>query len=254
MKSYRGYLIDLDGTVFKGNDVIPEAKIFIKELIKRDLPYVFITNNSSYTAEALIIKLKKMGIKATNENILTSSIATAKYIKSNYANANCFVIGEEGLRQALADQNIKMTKHNVTHVVMGIDREINYEKLATATNFVRQGATFISTNKDFAIPSENGFDPGNGALTSVISLSSGIDPLFIGKPAKSMIKIGLDMLGYTAEEVLLIGDNYLTDIKGGMNSGVDTAFVLTGVNKRTDIEEINQPTYILEDLSHYKFD
>lgn len=249
MKSYKGYLIDLDGTIFKGNEVIPEAKSFISMLIEQGLPYVFITNNSSYTAEELIVKLKGMGIAATRNNILTSSVATAKYIKVNYSNANCFVIGEQGLKQALLDQDINITNQNVTHVIMGIDREINYEKLATATEFVRRGAEFISTNKDLSIPSEKGFKPGNGALTSVVSLSSGKEPLFMGKPAKSMIQVGLDMLGCLPESVLLIGDNYLTDIKGGIDSGIDTALVLTGVSQVKDIEETYQPTYILENLT-----
>lgn len=249
--AYKGYLIDLDGTIFRGDEVIPGAVEFIYKLIEKQLPYVFITNNSSYTADLLIDKLTKMNIPAKKENILTSSIATAKYLKQSKEQVKCFMIGEIGLKQALKDENIVMTNQHVTHVVMGIDRQITYDKLAMATDFVRKGATLISTNKDLAIPSETGFKPGNGALTSVVSLSSGKEPLFIGKPAKNMIQIGLNMLNCKAKEVLLIGDNYFTDIAGGIKSGVDTAFILTGIGQRTDIKSTMQPTYVLNDLSDY---
>jgi len=252
MKSYKGYLIDLDGTVYAGEQVIPSAKKFIKELINRNLPHVFITNNSALTTELLVERLNKMGIPTTKEHILTSSIATAKYIKQNFTNPTCFMIGEIGLQQALKDEEIKITNENVTHVVMGIDKQINYQKLASAADFVRKGATFISTNKDLSLPSEDGIKPGNGALTSVVALSSGVEPLYIGKPAKSMIKIGLEMLDCSAEEVLLIGDNYFTDIKGGEDAGVDTAFVLTGIGKKTDMTAAFKPTYLVNNLSELK--
>lgn len=253
LKSYKGYLIDLDGTIFKGTKVIPGVKQFMAKLISRNLPYVFITNNSALTAELLVDRLSKMGISARKENILTSSIATAKYIKQTSAAAKCYMIGEVGLRHALEEEVIEITNEAITHVVMGIDRKINYEKLALAADFVRKGATFISTNKDLSIPSDNGIKPGNGAFTSVVSLSSGVEPLFMGKPARSMIEIGLDMLDCTADEVLLIGDNYFTDIKGGIHAEVDTAFVLTGIGKKTDIDESSEPTYILTDLLEYEF-
>lgn len=248
MRSYKGYLIDLDGTVFKGRDVIPSAKTFIQKLISKKLPYVFITNNSALTSENLVTRLAEMGILATKDQILTSSIATAKYIKQSSTNPKCFMIGEVGLKNALESEAINITNEDVTHVVMGIDREITYEKLALAADFVRKGATFISTNKDLSIPSHDGVKPGNGALTSVVSLSSGVEPLFIGKPAKSMINIGLHMLNCSAEETLLIGDNYFTDIKGGIEAGVDTAFVLTGIGKETDVEKYFEPTYIIKDM------
>lgn len=248
MSSYKGYLIDLDGTVFKGRDVIPSAKIFIQKLISKKLPYVFITNNSALTSENLVTRLAEMGILATKNQILTSSIATAKYIKQTSTNPKCFMIGEVGLQNSLEAEGIDITNEDVTHVVMGIDREITYEKLALAADFVRKGASFISTNKDLSIPSHDGVKPGNGAFTSVVSLSSGVEPLFIGKPAKSMINIGLDMLNCSAEETLLIGDNYFTDIKGGIEAGVDTAFVLTGIGKETDVEKYFEPTYIIKDM------
>lgn len=184
MNSYKGYLIDLDGTVFKGTSVIPSAKQFIQKLISRNLPYVFITNNSALTAELLVDRLAEMGIAATKDHILTSSIATAKYIKQTSTNPKCFMIGEAGLQHSLEEEAIDITNEDVTHVVMGIDREITYEKLASAAEFVRKGASFISTNKDLSIPSHDGIKPGNGAFTSVVALSSGVEPLFMGKPAE----------------------------------------------------------------------
>src|SRR5699024_2723786 len=138
----------------------------------------------------------KMGIPTTKEHILTSSIATAKYIKQNFTNPTCFMIGEIGLQQALKDEEIKITNENVTHVVMGIDKQINYQKLASAADLVRNGATFISPDQEPSRRNQEGINPRNGALAAVVALSSGVEPLYIGKAAKSMIKIGVEMLDW----------------------------------------------------------
>src|SRR5699024_9232521 len=178
--------------------------------------------------------------------------ATAKYIKQHFTNPTCFMIGEIGLQQALKDEEIEITNENATHVVMGIDKQINYQKLASAADFVRKGATFISTNKDLSLPSEDGIKPGNGALIFVVELSSCVELLFIGKPAKSMIKIDLEMLDCSAEEVLLIGDNYFTDIKGGEDAGEDLAFVLTGISKKQEMTAVFKTIYLVNNFSDLK--
>ena len=251
---YKGYLIDLDGTIFKGTDIIPGAKEFIDELNNRELSYLFVTNNSSLTAEFVVDKLKDMNIKVHTNQVLTSSIATAKFIKKQAVKPSCFVIGEIGLISALRNEGIIMSSNDVTHVVTGIDRSITYDKLSEACMHVRNGAQFISTNSDRAIPTEKGLQPGNGALTAVISTSTNKDPIFIGKPEKTMMDVALSMINLKKDEVMLIGDNYLTDIKAGINYGIDTALVLTGISQEADIKDKELPNYILKDLSEFKFE
>ncbi|MFS0674366.1 TIGR01457 family HAD-type hydrolase [Ornithinibacillus sp. 179-J 7C1 HS] len=253
MNNYEGYLIDLDGTVYRGNEVIEEAPEFIKELKKRNIPYLFLTNNSSKSQDQISVKLNQLGVESTPENVFTSSMATAKYIKQMYPGARCYCIGEVGLFDALEREGITVTEEiDCDVVVMGIDRHITYEKLAKATLAVRNGATFISTNSDNALPTERGLMPGNGAFTSVVSVSTGVDPQFIGKPETIIVKEALQVLGTKPDKTILVGDNYNTDIKAGINSGMDTLMVFTGVTKFEEYESLPiKPTYFIQNLSKW---
>lgn len=254
MKKYKGYLIDLDGTVYRGNKVIEEAPLFIKELIDHDVSYLFLTNNSSRTQEQVSEKLTNLGIKAKPEDVFTTSMATAKYVKQNYPDATCFCIGEEGLFDAMEREGIQVTNDETKCdvVIIGIDRDITYEKLAKACLAVRNGAAFISTNSDIAIPTERGFLPGNGALTSVISISTGISPTFIGKPEAIIVKEALEVLGTDQHDTILVGDNYNTDIRAGINSGIDTLMVFTGVTRFEEYDSLPiKPTYFIQNLSEW---
>lgn len=171
-----------------------------------------------------------MGIKAEPNHIFTSSMAAAKYIKQKKKDARCYVIGEEGLIDAIQQEGMTVVNdENCDVVVFGIDREITYEKYAIACLAIRQGATFISTNSDNSIPTERGLLPGNGALTSVITVSTGQEPIFIGKPEPIIMTEALRTLGTNDQDTLMVGDNYNTDIQAGINRGVDTLMVFTGV-------------------------
>lgn len=246
---YEGFLIDLDGTMYRGNERIKGAKEFIDYLNKKKYPYLFITNNSTLTKEAVVEKLAHFDIKTTENNVLTSAIATANYIKNLNQEARCFVIGETGLQQAIQAAGLQMTDYQSDYVVVGLDREITYEKIAKANLLIRDGATFISTNKDAAIPTEKGLLPGNGALTAAIAVSSGVDPLFVGKPDKIIMEEALKLLALSRENVLMIGDNYQTDILAGIHAQVDTLMVLTGFSTRENVLEVaRKPTYIKENL------
>ncbi|WP_042142974.1 TIGR01457 family HAD-type hydrolase [Paucisalibacillus sp. EB02] len=253
MKKYKGYLIDLDGTVYRGNEVIEDAPTFIQELKRKDFSYLFLTNNSSKTQEQVSEKLTRLGIDAKPEDVFTTSMATAKYIKQNYPDARCYCIGEEGLLDAFEREGIKVTDEvNCDVVVIGIDRDITYEKLAKACLAVRGGAAFISTNSDIALPTERGFLPGNGALTSVISVSTGVMPTFIGKPESIIVKEALEVLGTDPNDTILVGDNYNTDIRAGINSGLDTLLVFTGVTRFEEYEILPvKPTYFIQNLCEW---
>ncbi len=252
---YKGYLIDLDGTIFRGNELIDGAKEFIDYLIKRNLAYLFITNNATYTMDMIVKKLNDLGIKAGTENILTSAMATAKYIKEKNNQVRCYVIGEVGLVQALENENIVVTDTNCDYVIIGLDREVTYDKLAKACLLVREGATFLITNKDAAIPTEAGLLPGNGSIAATVAFSTGVEPVCIGKPEKIIMEEAVKKLGIKNEELLMIGDNYHTDIQAGINAGIDTLMVLTGYSTTEDLQTVDvQPTYVKGDLKEWLYE
>ncbi|CAM4153214.1 TIGR01457 family HAD-type hydrolase [Lederbergia lenta] len=252
MKKYKGYLIDLDGTMYRGTEGIKAAIDFVHKLKTNGIPYLYVTNNSSKTAKQVADHLNGFGIKATAEEVFTTAMATANYISKNLPNARVFMIGEEGLRQAMLEKSLLITDNQPNVVVVGIDREINYEKLAKACLAVREGATFISTNGDIALPTERGLMPGNGAITSVISVSTQIAPIFIGKPHSIIMEQALEQIGTLKKDTLMVGDNYDTDILAGIKSGIDTLLVHTGVTMEEHLKEKDiLPTYALHSLEDW---
>jgi len=252
MKQYKGYLIDLDGTMYRGEEQIEEASLFIKALKEKNIPYLFVTNNSTRRPEQVADKLNSFNIPTTKEQVFTTSNATANYIKEQKADATVYMIGEEGLQYALEEVGLTITDNNPDFVISGLDRNINYEKLAKACIAVRNGATFISTNGDIAIPTERGLLPGNGSLTSVIAVSTTVKPIFIGKPESIIMEQALKVLGVAKEDTLMIGDYYDTDIMAGINTGVDTLIVHTGVTTRDMLSNYEtQPTYSVDSLEEW---
>jgi len=253
MKKYKGYLIDLDGTMYRGTELIEEAALFVRKLREQNIPYLFVTNNSSRTPQQVATKLRDFGIPTTDEQVFTTSMATANYVVQKKRDATVYCIGEEGLRNALAEKGIKQAEENVDFVVCGIDREITYEKFVTACLAVRAGATFISTNADIAIPTERGLLPGNGSLTSVIAVSTATQPIFIGKPEAIIMEQALKVLGTSKDETIMVGDYYDTDILAGMNAGLDTLLVHTGVTTKELLKGYDrQPTYVLDSLDQWE--
>ncbi len=252
MRNYKGYLIDLDGTMYRGTEAIAGAAEFINELHRKEIPYLFVTNNSSKAAEDVSNKLNTMGIKAEPNQVVTSALATANYIKSIKERAACFVIGETGLLEALEASGAIITDSDCDFVVMGIDRQITYEKYTKACLTIRNGAKLIATNSDVAIPTERGLLPGNGALASVVSVSTGEKPLYIGKPEPIIMEEALKLLGLSKEETLMVGDNYHTDISAGIRAGIDTLMVFTGVTPFEDLETLEvPPTYYVHQLTEW---
>lgn len=252
MKNYKGYLIDLDGTMYRGTEKIEEAGDFVHRLKKSGIPYLFVTNNSSKTPKQVAEKLVSFHIPAEESQVFTTSMATANYIFEQKKDATVYVIGEEGIHHALLEKGFNLTSENPDYVVMGIDREITYEKLAKGCLAVRNGSTFISTNADIAIPTERGLLPGNGSLTSVITVSTKVQPIFIGKPESTIMEQALKVLGTKKEETLMVGDNYDTDIKAGIQAGIDTLLVHTGVTTKEHLQQKDiQPTYTVHTLAEW---
>ena len=253
MKKYKGYLIDLDGTMYRGSERIEAASDFVKRLREKDIPYLFVTNNSSRTPAQVSEKLLEFDIPSDEKLVFTTSQATANFIYEQKKDAIINVIGEEGIRTALEDKGFAFGGENADFVVVGIDREINYEKLATACLAVRNGAVFISTNGDIALPTERGLLPGNGSLTAVISVSTQTKPIFIGKPESIIMEQALKVLGTTKEETLMVGDYYDTDILAGINTGMDTLLVHTGVTTKELLAGYDRmPTYTVDSLEQWE--
>ncbi|MEE3954926.1 TIGR01457 family HAD-type hydrolase [Peribacillus frigoritolerans] len=255
MKSYKGYLIDLDGTMYRGTEQIAEAAGFINDLRKRDIPYLFVTNNSSRTPAQVADKLRSIGISTEDDQVFTTSMATANYIAEQKKGASVYVVGEEGIIEALKEKGMKLVEEHPDYLVMGIDRGVNYEKLSKACLAVRNGAVFISTNGDIAIPTEQGLLPGNGSLTSVVSVSTQVQPIFIGKPESVIVEQALRVLGVPKDETIMVGDNYDTDILAGINAGIDTLLVHTGVTTKERLKQYKeQPTHVVDTLDLWRFE
>lgn len=252
LKKYNGYLIDLDGTMYKGGQCIPSAVTFVQSLNEREIPYLFLTNNAAKTQDEIAMQLQGYGISCEPAHVFTSAMATAEVIAEEKSDAHVYMIGESALRKELEAKQFVFDEVNPDYVVIGLDRNLSYEKLALGALAIRKGARFISTNGDVAIPTERGFVPGNGALTSVLSVSTGVAPMFIGKPEHPIMSQALKVLGTTKADTLMVGDNYQTDIMAGMNFGLDTLCVLTGVTTLADLQaQKKQPTYHVNHLTEW---
>lgn len=250
---YRGYLIDLDGTMYKGKAPIPEAPDFVQRLRDKKIPFLFLTNNSTNTPEAAAANLRNnFGVEAQAEEIYTSSLATADYIASLNSGNKVLVVGEEGLKQALAAKGFVADTENPDFVVVGLDRQATYEKVKQATLAIHKGAQYIVTNKDTNMPTDEGLVPGAGSMAAAITTATRIEPTFIGKPETIIMEEALKLLDLAAEDVLMVGDNYETDITAGINSEVDTLLVFTGFTKPEDLADVPvQPTHIVNTLDEW---
>ena len=249
MDKYKAFCLDLDGTVYRGNQAIPEAVAFIDKLQKKGTDPFYITNNSSMTQAQLQKKLSLFGIKTDQEHIMTSAIAAAKYCKKNFNGLSVMMIGEKGLEEALEMEEIFVTRTSPDVVIMGIDREISYAKLEDACLAIRAGAHFIATNSDGAFPTERGLVPGNGSFVRLMETATGKIPMFVGKPEPHMLGFIQAGNGFRKDEMVMIGDNYETDILAGIYFGIDTIHVEGGVTSREEVimKEV-QPTYQLSAL------
>ncbi|MDA3129680.1 TIGR01457 family HAD-type hydrolase [Aliibacillus thermotolerans] len=252
MKNYEAYLFDLDGTIYRGNEPLLAAIDFVHTLYQKDIPYMFVSNNSTATPATVAKRLQNMGIKATPSQVITSGEAAVHFISQQDKEKSVYVIGESGLKTLLSEAGMKVKEDHPAYVVVGLDRKITYEKFTKACIAVRNGATFISTNNDSAIPTEDGLYPGNGALTSVITVATGQRPIFVGKPEKMMIEQAIERLGVKRETVVMVGDNYDTDIRAGINANIDTIHVQTGVTSKRALEKKDiPPTYSISSLSDW---
>lgn len=249
MKRYEGYLLDLDGTLYRGEQAIPGARHFVGQLWERGIPYLYLTNNSSRTPAQVAEKLRRMGFPAEEEQVFTAAQAAARLLTGEGEQPRVYAIGEEGLMAALQEAGCRLVQEKADAVVVGIDRQFTYDKLKRASLEIRAGARFVATNGDRVIPTEEGLLPGNGSLCAAVAAASGVNPVITGKPKPLIFQYALELLGTSRKKTLVVGDNLETDIRGGRDAGMDTLLVFTGVTTPEDghSSEI-QATHALEDL------
>ncbi|XEC92581.1 TIGR01457 family HAD-type hydrolase [Paenibacillus tarimensis] len=249
----QGLLIDLDGTLYHGGTMVEGADRWIASLKEQGLPYLFVTNNSSATPEAVAGRLTAMGIPASEDRVCTSAQAAAAYIAGIRPSAKVHIIGEDGLRAAVMDAGLEITDEAADYVLQGIDRRLTYEKVSHAVRLIHGGATYILTNPDVLLPADNGLIPGAGSIAAMIRTAGGAEPVTIGKPSSILVDFALNRLQLAAEQTWMIGDNMATDIAAGRIAGCVTALVLTGITTADNIGEHRarsgvEPDLIFKDL------
>ncbi|MFN8522510.1 MAG: HAD-IIA family hydrolase [Chloroflexota bacterium] len=247
----RGLLLDLDGVVYHGDIVIPQAPPFFRFLRERGIPFLLTTNNSTMSSADYVQKLERMDIHVHDYEVLGSAEATGLYLQQQSSpGARAFVIGESGLRNAVEKAGLILAETDVEYVIVGLDRQVDYRKLTLAVNLVRGGATFIGPNPDTTLPMPVGVIPGAGSFQALITAASGRKPTIIGKPEPTMLAMGADRLSLPVAQVAMVGDRLDTDVLGANRAGMPCIMVLTGVSSRADLTTSPaQPGLVLEDLA-----
>lgn len=251
LRQIRGFIVDMDGVLWRAAELLPGTPDFFHSLAGR-FPYVFATNNSTRSTQSYVQKLQEIGIQVQGEQIISSSATTAGFLAKHYpAGSRVFVVGEQGLQEELQAAGFSLVEgldSPADLVVAGLDRAISYQKLHHAATHIRNGAAFIGTNPDKTFPIPGGQSPGAGSILAAIQAASGVSPQIMGKPARPMFEIALQRLGTPADQTLMIGDRLETDIAGAKKVGIKTALMLSGVSNQQDLREM-QPDAIYDNLA-----
>lgn len=225
----KAVLMDMDGVIIRGSQVIPGAVDFIERLKRDGVPFMVLTNNSRFTPRDLHARLMSIGLDIPEKNIFTSALATARFLDTQRPQSTAFVMGEAGLTTALHEIGYVMTEHNPEYVVLGETLSYSYSQLTRASQLIMAGARFIATNPDPNGPTDRGIVPACGAVAALITEATGVKAYFVGKPNPLMMRAALRQLGAHSEETVMIGDRMDTDMVAGIESGLETILVLTGV-------------------------
>src|SRR5216110_3377410 len=230
-----GYLIDMDGVLYRGSEIIRGADRFIAELRRRDVPFRFLTNNSQRTRRDVVAKLARMGIDVEEQHVYTCAMATAAFLERQKPGGTAFVIGEGGLLTALHQHGYAIVDHGPDYVVVGEGRTFNLELVEAAVRMIMSGAKLIATNLDPNCPTQNGLRPGCGALVALLEIATGVKAFSVGKPSPVMMRAARQELGLNTDQTIVIGDTMETDILGGVQLGFRTILVLSGGTQRDDL-------------------
>jgi NagD protein len=235
-REIRSWLMDMDGVLVHEEQAIPGAPEFVARLRERDLPFLVLTNNSTYTRRDLAARLRVSGLDVPEEAIWTSALATASFLEDQRPGGSAFVIGEAGLTTALHEAGYTLTEREPDYVVLGETRTYSFERLTRAIRLVSAGARFIATNPDPTGPSTEGPLPATGSVAALVSRATGVQPYFVGKPNPLMMRSALNAIEAHSEHTAMIGDRMDTDVISGLEAGLETILVLTGVTTPEEAE------------------
>jgi 5'-nucleotidase len=235
-REIRSWLMDMDGVLVHEEDAIPGADQWIARLREREIPFLVLTNNSIYTRRDLAARLRTSGLDVPEESIWTSALATAKFLEDQRPGGSAFVIGEAGLTTALHASGYTLTERSPDYVVLGETRTYSFERITQAIRLIDSGARFIATNPDATGPTLEGPLPATGSVAALISRATGVDPYFVGKPNPLMMRSALNAIDAHSETTAMIGDRMDTDIVSGLEAGMHTILVLSGLTTRDEAE------------------
>lgn len=242
---------DMDGVIYRGKALIPGAKEFVSRLVTSGTKFLFLTNNSEQTPIDLVRKLNILGIDGlTEENFITSAMATAIFLATQKPAGSVYVVGGAGLSTELYQRGFSITEHNPDYVVVGKTSSLSFDMISKAASLIRGGAKFIGTNPDMIDPVEKGVEPAAGVILKAVEAASGKKPYVIGKPNSLMMMIARKKLMVHSEDTVMIGDRMDTDIVGGLEAGMKTCLVLSGVSTRESIRDFPyRPDYIFDSVA-----
>src|SRR3954465_9330435 len=249
-REIKSWLMDMDGVLVSEENAIPGESAFLDGLRERSIPFLVLTNNSIYTRRDLAARLRAVGLEVPEESIWTSALATAGFLQDQRPDGTAFVIGETGLTTAMHQAGYTLTERNPDYVVLGETRTYSFERITHAIRLVESGARFIATNPDPTGPSAQGPLPATGSVAALISHATGIDPYFVGKPNPLMMRSALNALDAHSESTAIIGDRMDTDVVAGLEAGLETILVLTGVTTRAEAERFPfRPSRIVDSVA-----
>jgi NagD protein len=249
-REIRSWLMDMDGVLVHEQSAIPGADRFLERLRAKGLPFLVLTNNSMYTRRDLTARLLTIGLDVPEEAIWTSALATANFLADQRPGGTAFAIGEAGLTTALHDAGYTLTDKDPDYVVLGETRTYSFERIAQAIRLVVRGARFIATNPDPTGPTPDGPLPATGSVAALISRASGVDPYFVGKPNPLMMRSALNAIDAHSETAAMVGDRMDTDVVSGLEAGMHTVLVLTGITSREEAERFPyRPSRIVDSIA-----
>ena len=244
------YLMDMDGVLVHEEHLVPGADEFLTELQNKGTPFMVLTNNSIRTPRDLQARLRRTGLDIPEKAIWTSALATATFLGNQRPNGSAYVVGESGLTTALHDIGYVLTDNDPDYVVLGETRTYSFEAITTAIRLVERGARFIATNPDATGPSRDGSLPATGSVAALITRATGREPYYVGKPNALMMRSAVRSIGAHSANTLMIGDRMDTDIVAGLEAGLRTILVLTGISTRKSVEEYPyRPTLVIESVA-----
>jgi len=249
-REIRSWLMDMDGVLVREEQVIPGADHLLRRLREAGTPFLVLTNNSVYTRRDLTARLRMRGLEVPEEAIWTSALATAGFLEDQRAGGSAFVIGEAGLTTALHQVGYTLTEHSPDYVVLGETRSYSFQRITQAIRLISDGARFIATNPDPTGPSPAGPLPATGSVAALISRATGVAPYFVGKPNPLMVRSALNAIDAHSETTIMIGDRMDTDVVAGIEAGLETVLVLTGVTSRGEVDRFPfRPSRIVESVA-----